>query len=55
LQVLVYACYLAAVLFFFLRAGRRAKTPAAPAAPTPSSPAPSSAGPVDQAPASTAS
>jgi high-affinity iron transporter len=60
LQVLVYACYLAAVLFFFLRAGRRAKTPAAPAAPTPSSPAPSSpapssAGPADQAPASTAS
>ena len=37
LQVLVYACYLATVLFFFLRVGHRAK-PAAPAAVT--SPAP---------------
>jgi high-affinity iron transporter len=52
LQVLVYACYLAAVLFFFLRAGRRGKAPAAssPASPAPASPAPAS--PASESPAS---
>ncbi len=44
LQVLVYACYLAAVLFFFLRAGRRVKAPAASAPADSASAGPASAG-----------
>jgi high-affinity iron transporter len=47
LQVLVYTCYLAAVLLFFLRVGHRAKAPAAPA--------PASTAPAGTTPASTAS
>ena len=57
LQLLVYVCYLAAVLFFFLRVGRRAKTTAghAVAGPAPVSPAPTSTAPTSTAPTSTAS
>jgi high-affinity iron transporter len=62
LQLLVYVCYLAAVLFFFLRVGRRAKTAAGHAVatsapPGPASPAPASAStaPTSTAPTGTAS
>jgi high-affinity iron transporter len=37
LQVLVYVCYLAAVLYFFLRVGHRAKSPASAAVTSPAS------------------
>jgi high-affinity iron transporter len=45
LQLLVYVCYLAAVLFFFLRVGRRPKTTAGPAAAGPARTSPASVGP----------
>jgi high-affinity iron transporter len=62
LQLLVYVCYLAAVLFFFLRVGRRARTTAghavagpAPVSPAATSPAPTSPASTSTAPTSTAS
>lgn len=62
LQLLVYVCYLAVVLFFFLRVGRRAKTAAGHAvagpartSPAPVSPAATGPTPTNPAPTSPAS
>jgi high-affinity iron transporter len=52
LQVLIYVGYLATVLFFFLRVGRHAKAPAAPASSAPASSAPASSAPASSASAS---
>jgi high-affinity iron transporter len=52
LQLLVYACYLAAVLFFFLRVGHRAKATSGQAAPSAAAASQASGSPASNSPAS---